>query len=50
VREALQFITVETVDAVFPVALVSDSREDTVQHLSAIAGKPLQEVRHGNQF
>ena len=50
VRKALHFVPVETVDAVFPVALVPETREDTVAHLTAMAAGPGQEVRRGNQL
>jgi len=50
VRKALHFVPVDTVDAVFPVALVADSREDKVLHLAALASEKTEEVRRGNQL
>ena len=51
VRKALHFIPVESVDAVFAVALVPESREDAVEHMAAIVSDtPYQEVRHGHQL
>ena len=50
VRKALHFVTVETVDAVFPVALAAETCRDTVEHLSAMATEVTREVRHGYQL
>ena len=50
VREALRFIPAETVDAVFVHALTLPKKEAAVEHLTAIAGTVIQEVRHGDQL
>ena len=52
VRKALRFITVDTVDAVFAAALVSDDRHTAVEHLTTLsaATKRRQEVQHGDQL
>ena len=50
VREALRFVTAETVDAVFAHALTLPKKEAAVEHLTVMAGTAMQEVRHGNQL
>lgn len=49
VRKALRFVPVETVDAVFTHALVQQSAESAVEHLTAIVTEA-QEVRCVNQL
>ena len=50
VREALRFVTAETVDAVFAHALTLPKKEAAVEHLTVMAGTAMQEVRHGDQL
>ena len=50
VREALRFITAETVDAVFAHALTLPKKEAAVEHLAVMGSPAMQEVRHGNQL
>ena len=50
VRRALRFVPVDTVDAVFAVALIPKETKERVAHLAAIAAEPMEEIRHGNQF
>ncbi len=50
VREALRFVTAETVDAVFAHALALPKKEAAVEHLTVMAGTAMQEVRHGDQL
>ena len=51
VRKALHFVPVETVDAVFAVALVPETMPDTVEHMTAIAADTFyQEVHHARQL
>lgn len=50
VRKALHFVPVETVDAVFAVALVAEETKQAVERLAAIAAEPGEEIRCGNQL
>ena len=50
VREALRFITAETVDAVFAHALTLPKKEAAVEHLAVMGSPAMQEVRHGDQL
>lgn len=50
VREALRFITAETVDAVFAHALILPKKEAAVEHLAVMGSPAMQEVRHGDQL
>ncbi len=50
VREALRFVTAETVDAVFAHALLLPRKEAAVEHLAVMGSPVTQEVRHGNQL
>lgn len=50
VRKALHFVPVETVDAVFAVALVAVETKQAVEHLAVIAAEPREEIRCGNQL
>ena len=50
VREALRFVTAETVDAVFAHALTLPKKAAAVEHLTVMAGTAMQEVRHGDQL
>ena len=50
VRKALHFVPVETVDAVFAVALVAQEKKQTVDRLAAMVAEPREELCHGNQF
>ena len=50
VREALRFVTAETVDAVFAHALRLPRKEAAVEHLAVMGSPVTQEVRHGNQL
>ena len=50
VRKALHFVPVETVDAVFAVALVAEETKQAVEHLAAIAAEAREEIRCGNQL
>ena len=50
VRKALHFVPVETVDAVFAVALVAQETKQAVEHLAAIAAETREEIRCGNQL
>ncbi len=50
VRKVLHFVPVETVDAVFAVALVAEETKQAVEHLAVIAAEPREEIRCGNQL
>ncbi len=50
VREALRFVTAETVDAVFAHALLLPKKEAAVEHLTSLTPTAIQEVRHGDQL
>ena len=50
VREALRFVTAETVDAVFAHALLLPKKEAAVEHLTSLTPAAIQEVRHGDQL
>ena len=50
VREALRFITAETVDAVFAHALTLPKKDAAVEHLAVMGSPAMQEVRHGDQL
>ena len=50
VRKALHFVPVETVDAVFAVALVAQEKKQTVDRLAAMVAEPREELCHGNQL
>ena len=50
VRAALHFVPVETVDAVFEVALLPREAAAAVEHMTALPIPEYQEVRHGDQL
>jgi len=50
VRKALRFVPVETVDAMFAVALVPEKTAEAVQHLTMLSSEQREGLSCGHQL